>query len=118
MKAVLFRRRRRERLSAEEVDLLGGLANLIDVMLVFCCGLMVALVLSWNLQNIIFAKVKPEEKQRLMQSIQRVINVERGKELKEIPGIEQGGGFGYQEMGTVYQDPKTGKLIMIEKNSQ
>ncbi|NHM27597.1 DUF2149 domain-containing protein [Desulfofundulus sp. TPOSR] len=115
---MLFRRRRRERLSADEIDPLGGLANLIDVMLVFCCGLMVALVLSWNLQNIIFAKVKPEEKQRLMQSIQRVINVERGKELKQMPQIEQGGGFGFQEMGTVYQDPKTGKLIMIEKNSQ
>ncbi|MCG0278438.1 MAG: DUF2149 domain-containing protein [Thermanaeromonas sp.] len=91
------------------------MANLIDVMLVFCCGLMVALVLSWNLQNIIFAKVKPEEKQRLMQNIQRVINVERGRELKEIPDLEKGGGSGYQEMGTVYKDPKTGKLILIEK---
>jgi len=111
---VLSRRMKRERLSEEEVDPLGGLGNLVDVMLVFCCGLMVALVLSWNLQNIIFARVKPEEKQRLMQSMQKIINVERGRELKEVPQMQQGGGSGYQEMGTVYRDPKTGKLIMIE----
>ena len=115
---MLSRRMRRGRLSEEEVDLLGGLGNLIDVMLVFCCGLMVALVLSWNLQNIIFAKVKPEEKQRLMQSIQKAINVERGRELGDVPQIRQGGGAGYQEMGTVYQDPKTGKLIMIEGDKE
>lgn len=112
---MLSRRMRRRRLSGEEVDPLGGLANLVDVMLVFCCGLMIALVLSWNLQNIIFAKVKPEEKQRLMQSIQKVIDVERGRELKEVPRIQQGEGSGYREMGTVYRDPKTGKLIMIEE---
>ncbi|AGL00368.1 hypothetical protein Desgi_0816 [Desulfoscipio gibsoniae DSM 7213] len=115
---MLSRKMRRGRLSEEEVDPLGGLGNLIDVMLVFSCGLMVALVLSWNLQNIIFAKVKPEEKQRLMQSIQKVINVERGQELEEVPQIQQGGGAGYQEMGTVYRDPKSGKLIMIEDGKE
>ncbi|PKM79518.1 MAG: hypothetical protein CVU88_05590 [Firmicutes bacterium HGW-Firmicutes-13] len=89
----------------QENDLLAGLTNLLDVMLVFCVGLMIALVLSWNLQNIIF------------------IDVKRGRELEEIPQLQQEGGEGYHEMGKVYQDPETGKLILIEeipqnKNSQ
>ncbi|HOV78889.1 MAG TPA: DUF2149 domain-containing protein [Bacillota bacterium] len=91
-----------------------GVRNLIDVMLVFAVGLLVSLVLSWNLQNVIFARVDTQEKQRILQSIQKVIDVEQGKELEEIPQIEKGGGAGYQEMGTVYRDDKTGKLIMIE----
>ncbi|MEW6622885.1 MAG: DUF2149 domain-containing protein [Bacillota bacterium] len=84
-------------MEAPENDPMSGLANLIDVMLVFCVGLMIALVLSWNLQNIIF------------------VNVERGRELKEIPQIQESGGEGYQEMGKVYQDPETGRLILIEE---
>ncbi len=115
---MLLRRKRRSRLSEEEIDPIGGLGNLIDVMLVFCCGLMVALVLSWNLQNVIFAQVDPEEKQRLMRDMQKVINVEQGQELEEVPEIQQGGGAGYQEMGTVYKDPQTGKLIMIEDGAE
>ncbi len=111
---MLSRRARRARLPEAEVDPMGGLGNLVDIMLVFCCGLMVALVLSWNLQSVIFAKVSPEEKQRLMQTMQKAISVERGQELEQVPDIESGGGSGYQEMGTVYRDPLTGKLILIE----
>lgn len=32
----------------EEVDAMSGLANLSDVMLVFACGLMAAVILNWN----------------------------------------------------------------------
>lgn len=109
---------RRWRLREEDSDPLGGVANLLDIMLVFACGLMVALVLSWNLQNIVFAQVDPAQKQKLLQSIQRVIDVEQGRELNEVPQIEKGGGAGYQEVGTVYRDAKTGKLIMIESGEE
>jgi len=111
---VLSRRLKRSRLREEEADPLSGVANLLDIMMVFACGLMIALVLSWNLQNIIFTRLDPQEKRHLLQSIQKIIDVEQGKELEEIPQIEKGGGSGYQEMGTVYRDAKTGKLIMIE----
>ncbi len=84
-------------LSEQEQDFMAGLVNLLDVMLVFSVGLIIALVLSWNLQHLVF------------------IPVERGKELKELPLIEEGGGQGYQERGKVYQDPETGRLILIEE---
>lgn len=111
---MLFRRTRRARFWEEEIDPLSGLANLLDIMLVFSCGLMVAMVLSWNLQSVFFSKATPEEKQKMLQVIQKVINVEQGKELQDLPKINEGGGSGYQEMGTVYKDPQTGKFIMIE----
>ncbi|MEA4988107.1 MAG: DUF2149 domain-containing protein [Anaerovorax sp.] len=96
---MLDRRARRSRLSEEEVDPIAGLANLVDVMLVFSCGLLVALVMTWNLQDILFQKV----------------DVEKGQQLVEVPKIEQSGGEGYSEMGKVYEDPETGKLILIEE---
>ncbi|ACA59254.1 conserved hypothetical protein [Candidatus Desulforudis audaxviator MP104C] len=114
---MLRQQRLRQRLSrAEENDPMAGLANMLDVMLVFCCGLLVILVLSWNLQSVFFSELTPEEKQRLLQTIQKVIQVEQARELEEIPEIQAtgGGGSGYREMGKVYQDPETGKLIMIQ----
>lgn len=96
---MLARRMRRQQLCEEEIDPMGGLANLVDVMLVFCCGLLVVLVMTWNLQDILFKKV----------------DVERGQQLQEVPKVEAGGGEGYSEMGMVYQDPETGKLILIQE---
>ena len=95
----MLRRMRRQRLQEEEVDPMGGLANLVDVMLVFACGLMVSLLLTWNMKDTVFKKV----------------DVEKGQVLKEIPQVQENGGSGYSEMGRVYQDPKTGKLILIEE---
>jgi len=82
-------------------------------MLVFAVGLLVSLVLSWNLQVIL--KISPEERREMLTRIQRVIDVEKGKELTELPEIQKGGGTGYQEIGRVYRDSRTGKLIVIEE---
>lgn len=97
-----------------ELDPLAGMANLMDVMMVFCCGLMVALVMSWNLQNVIFADKTPQERKNMQQQLQKITAVDKEKELKEIPEMSDGSGEGYSEMGKVFQDPKTGKLILIE----
>lgn len=113
----MLRHHLRQRLSQEEdIDPTNGLANMLDVMLVFCCGLMVALVLSWNLQSVLFSDVSPEEKERLLEAIRNVIEVEQAHELDEVPDVQAGGGdgSGFAEMGTVYQDPETGKLILIK----
>lgn len=115
---MLRRRARRLWLGEDEVDPMGGVANLVDVMLVFACGLIISLVLSWNLQNVVFSKATPAEKKRMLQAIQKAVTVQKGKELKELPQVVRGGGSGYQEMGTVYRDAKTGKLILIENQEE
>lgn len=113
-----FQKPRRFYQGEEELDPVGGAANnLLDLMLVFACGLLIALVLSWYLQDIFFRETSPQERQRLRQAIQKAVQLEQGKELRETPFIEKGGGSGYQELGTVYIDPRTKKLIMIEKEA-
>jgi len=86
----------------EDADPRTGLVNLADVMLVFACGLMLALVTYWNLD---------------ISSLSEVIQAEDVTEVTDINDLaddEISGGGGYIEVGTVYRDPMTGKLYMRE----
>ena len=91
--------------SQQDEEPLGPLANLVDIILVFACGLIAALVaISPNLQN--HFSVKSSQK------------ISSGKELANIPkdikkNLDSGSGF--KSLGEVYKDPKTGKLILISK---
>lgn len=93
---------------------MAGSANLVDAMLVLSVGFLIFLVMSWNMQNVIFADMTPEERQETMEAMKQVAEVEMGKQLNDTPQTESGSGEGFVEKGTVYQDPTTGKLIMVE----
>lgn len=107
-------RRRRPMRSREEEDPMAGSANLVDAMLVLSVGFLIFLVMSWNMQNVIFADMTPEERQETMEAMKQLAEVEMGKQLNDTPQTESGSGEGFVEKGTVYQDPTTGKLIMVE----
>lgn len=92
---------------------MAGSANLVDAMLVLSVGFLIFLVVSWNMQNVVFADSSPEEKQQTMQAMKKAAEVQMGKEMNETPQTSSGSGQGYVEMGTVYKDPNTGKLIMV-----
>ncbi len=109
----MLRKRRYLRAGEEDLDPLSGVANLVDAMLVFACGLIVVLILSWNLHSILLSDMTEAEKEEVMRTISRVVQVRQGEELDRLPRLAQGQGEGYQEMGTVYMDPRTGKLIMV-----
>jgi hypothetical protein len=49
-----------------------------------------------------------------MEAMKRVAEIEMGKELNQTPQTKSGSGEGYVQKGTVYQDPQSGKLIMVE----
>lgn len=97
-------RRKRRRLAGswnreEDLDPMTGVANLADVMLVFACGLMVALVLRWNVNLGVTQQLTDDR-------------------LQEVTGSEQLDqqallGDRYQSEGTVYRDTETGKLYII-----
>lgn len=90
------------RFDAQDDEPLGPLANLLDLMLVFACGLIAALIsMSKNIDEH-FDQSDP------MQKI-----VEQGQELPQMPGQGETGGEGYESVGQVYRDPQTGKLILI-----
>jgi hypothetical protein len=84
-----------------EVNPMDGLANLADVMLVFVCGLMLALLIKWNID--IGGAVSANE------------------EVTELEGLteQDPAAFAdpaqYEEMGVVYKDPATGKLYMVTR---
>lgn len=100
---------------SSEEDPMSGVANLVDAMLVIAVGLLVFLVISWNMQSIIFNEdLSPQQKQEAIDAMNQVIEVDQGQQLNETPDVSNSSGEGYTEMGKVYQDPKTGKLIMIE----
>ena len=93
-----FRRRR----SAEEVDPMSSMSNIGDVMLVFACGLIVALILSWNVD------VTDQGIQKVKEKKYEVNNIEDS--AVEVIGDEKN----LEEMGTVYRDPETGKYYVVE----
>jgi len=91
---------RRSRFDEDDVDPLGSMANLVDLMLVFACGLIAAL----------------EARTDLLQQLQQQrepVAVERGRELPQLPPQLQGDGSGMESVGRVYRDPESGKLILI-----
>ena len=87
------------RFDSQDEEPLGPLANLVDIMLVFACGLIAALVASQGGLNEHFK--------------QTGTSVEKGKEIPEMPSSIGQSGSGYESVGKVYRDSKTGKLIMI-----
>lgn len=83
------------RFDDSDEDPRASLVNLVDVMLVFACGLMAALAAGGH------AALTPQP-------------VEKGRVIERpAAGIgEQGSGF--RRVGEVFRDPETGKLILIE----
>ena len=72
-----------------------SLVNLVDVMLVFACGLIAAIAGAQG-------------------SLKTLDPVEKGRPIERpAAGVTQAGS-GYDRVGEVYRDPKTGKLVLIE----
>ena len=57
-----MRDKRKRFVDKEDEDPMSGVANLVDAMLVIAVGLLVFLVISWNMQNVIFDQdMTPQE---------------------------------------------------------
>ena len=111
----MVRKKQRRRSSRVEEDPMAGTSNLVDAMLVIAVGFLVFVIISWNMQAIVFNEsMTPQEKQQVMQTIKSVSEVNQGHELNQTPDTSNSSGQGYTEMGKVYKDPSTGKLIMVE----
>ncbi|MDR2623209.1 MAG: DUF2149 domain-containing protein [Methanobrevibacter sp.] len=105
-------KRRKKRSQRIEEDPMAGTTNLVDVMLVISVGLLIFLVMSWNMQSIAFnGNMTQEQKKDQMKSVSQI---DQGKELDQMPDTSNGSGQGMVEVGKVYKDPKTGKLVMVE----
>ena len=95
----------------QDTDPLAGFANIMDVMLVFALGLMLALVAqSKELQE------KFSIESNKAETIE-VTEVTTATELVDAPeslsNPASAKASGMESLGQVYKDPKTGKLILI-----
>lgn len=95
------------RFEEEAADPLASLGNLADVMLVFVCGLIAALVAAGG------AALPSPSKASAPAGDPKPREVDKGRELPELPPSLQGDGSGYESVGRVYRDANTGKLILV-----
>lgn len=90
---------------AGQEDPMGSMGNLMDVMLVFACGLIVALIARYNV-DLSAADVEQVNMKQLD---------------SDLAQVEQGVGDGvtnYAEIGTVYRDLDTGELYVVEQTDE
>ena len=85
---------------AEEANPMDGLANLVDVILVFACGLMIAIITFWNVD---LSKVRDIIDQSELRELE---NPEKAIEDGEMSDS-------LENRGSVYEDPETGKMYVI-----
>ena len=111
---MVRRKQRRRSASDDDIDPMAGTTNLVDAMLVLALGFLIFVVISWNMQSVIFSDMSQDQKQAVMESMKQVSEVTQGQELNDTPDTSQSSGQGFTELGKVYKDPSSGKLIMVE----
>lgn len=113
----MLRRRRKLTSTHEEIDPMVYAVNTVDCMLVLAVGFLVFFVMSMGMQSVVFSSASPQEKQEIMKTVAQTVQVQQGQELNSTPQTQSGQGSGYAELGKVYKDPTTGKLIMVQGSS-
>jgi len=99
-------RRRRRYFEQEDVNPMEGAINIVDAMLVFACGLMLSLVIYWNI-DINNQELRPAAPGA------EVTAVDDDAAEDSLDGSEE-----YEKMGTVYVDPETGKMYLVEDEGE
>ena len=89
--------------SKEDTDPMASVANIADIMLVFACGLMMALVTVWNIDFTPLSELQDKQ-------------LEAIDTPEDMPEDMSDAGNAYVEKGMVYQDPKTGKYYMVTED--
>ena len=87
---------------------MAGTANLVDAMLVIAVGFLVFLIISWNMHVMIDPDTSVQEQMQ-----KTTIEIDQAHQLDEASDTSNSSGQGYTEIGKVYKDPSTGKLIMV-----
>lgn len=89
--------------SKDDADPMASVANIADIMLVFACGLMMALVTVWNIDFTPLSELQDKQ-------------LEAIDTPEDMPENMTDAGNAYVEKGMVYQDPKTGKYYMVTED--
>ncbi len=97
-----LRSRRRSLMNGEDGNPLETLSNLVDVMLVFACGLMIAVILHWNVDLSNVTDIITQED---------LVPVETLNEAAKDGSLAED----FDSRGIVYEDPKTGRMYIVKQ---
>lgn len=86
---MVRRKQRRRKSSDDDIDPMAGTTNLVDAMLVLALGFLIFVVISWNMQSVIFSDMSQDQKQAVMESMKQVSEVTQGQELNDTPDTSQ-----------------------------
>lgn len=86
----------------EDFSPMEGVGNMADAMLVFACGILLALIISWNIDINEQGEINNQTKYQVQNIDSKVTETVESKDDLE-------------EMGKVYRDPETGKYYVIEE---
>ena len=89
----------------EEISPMESMVNLVDVMLVFICGLLIAIIIYWNI-NMGNLVVILDQKQ--------LIKIDNPEKLTE----QMKAVSSYGDVGSAVLDPKTGNLYVMKPQTQ
>ena len=88
---------------SEDFSPMEGVGNMADAMLVFACGLLLALIISWNVNVSETGEITHQDVRYEVENI--------GDTVEEDAAVTED----LKDMGRVYQDPKTGKYYVVEE---
>ena len=64
----MVRDKSKKRFSEGEEDPMAGTANLVDAMLVIAVGLLIFVVISWNMQSVVFQETQNQQQKHIENS--------------------------------------------------
>ncbi len=97
---------------SEDIDPMSSASNLTDVMLVLAVGFLVFAIMASG-ANLSSTDIQQNFEQSAQQQQQTTELEDETTPLDEVPENISSSGSGYQEMGKVYQDPSSGKMVMV-----
>ena len=101
--------KRTARFTDEQVSPMDGIANLADVMLVLAVGIMLALVIHWNVDLAVVSSANRTESVDPQDALEFTQN-----DLAPAEGDEDMDADAMKKLGTVYYDEATGRYYIIE----
>lgn len=97
--------------SESETNPMDGLSNLADVMLVLAVGIMLALIINWNVDI-----STPMTKEQVKQSVDTTDALEFSKDqLQQMSGDDEIRDQDLTQLGSVYYDEKSGKYYIVKQ---
>lgn len=99
-------KKRSDFISDNETDPMASLVNMVDIMLVLAVGFLILAITATGVADM--------SQQATDANQQEVVDVSQGEEIPNDIEKDSSSGSGYSRVGSVYKDPETGKLVMID----